>query len=95
MLKSVVLVLSLLPLSQVFLHLLQSTDASSQIMLGFLARSIFSAVTLISFYSALSATVIPIHQQQASLFEKHIIQIYRYVPMLFLAGMLSYLAIAL
>lgn len=95
MLKSVMLVLSLLPLSQVFLNLLHSTDATSQIMLGFLAISIFSAVTIISFYSALSATVIQINQPQASLFEKQIIQIYRYVPMLFLAGMLSYLAMAL
>ena len=92
MLKSVVLILSLLPLSQLFINLLHSTDANSQIMLGFLALSIFSAVTIISFYRALTATVSQIHQQHASLFQKQMIQIYRYIPMLFLSGILSYLA---
>ena len=90
--KSIVLVLSLLPLSQVFLHLLQSTDASSQIMVGFLAMSMFSAFSIISFYSALNATIIQIKSEQASSLEQNIFKIYRYVPMLFLTVMVSYLA---
>ncbi|OTG67525.1 hypothetical protein [Acinetobacter silvestris] len=92
MLKSVLLVLSLLPLSQFFLNLLQGIDASSQIILGFLAISIFTAFTIISFYSALSATIIQINQPSASVFEQQIMRIYRYLPMLCLTVMVSYLA---
>ena len=92
MLKSVLLILSLLPMSQFFISLLQSTDASSQIMVGFLAMSMFSAFSIISFYSALNATVIQIKSEQASSLEQNIFKIYRYVPMLFLTVMVSYLA---
>lgn len=92
MLKSVLLILSLLPMSQFFINLWQTTDASSQIMVGFLAISLFSAFAIISFYSALSATFIRIKQEQTSQFEFNLIKIYRYIPMLFLAAMVSYLA---
>lgn len=92
MLKSVLLILSLLPMSQFFINLWQTTDASSQIMVGFLAISLFSAFAIISFYSALSATIIRIKQEQTSPFEFNLIKIYRYIPMLFLAAMVSYLA---
>ncbi|OTG84894.1 hypothetical protein [Acinetobacter sp. ANC 4648] len=92
MLKSVLLVLSLLPLSQFFINLVQGTDTSSQIVLGFLAISIFSAFTIISFYSALNATVMQINLQSVSSLEKQLVQIYRYLPMLCLTVMVSYLA---
>lgn len=93
MLKSVLLVLSLLPMSQLFLNVWQSTEGSSQIMLGFFAISLFSALTLLSFCFALQATVIKLEQAEMSRFEQAVVQLYRYVPMLSLASMLSYLAL--
>ena len=93
MLKSVLLILSLLPLSHFFLNLWQNTDGSSQIMVGFFAMSLFSASTLVSFLSALHATIKQLHAQNYSLFEQQLFNVYRYVPMVFLTGMLSYLAL--
>ncbi|NHB56717.1 hypothetical protein [Acinetobacter shaoyimingii] len=90
-LKSVLLVLSLLPLSQFFINLWHATDANSQIMLGFMGISIFTAWSLVSFCSALSTTVMRLNQH-ASTFEAWIIKIYGYVPMLSLTAMMSYLA---
>lgn len=92
MLKSVLLILSLLPLSHFFFNLWQSTEGSSQIVVGFFAISLFSASTLISFSSALHATVMQLREQDYSQLEQHIFQLYRYVPMGFLTVMLSYLA---
>lgn len=91
-LKSVLLILSLLPISQGILSLWQMSDASSQIIVGFIALSIFSAVLILSFYSALKATLIKFAaQQEISKFEQAILSIYAYIPMLCLAAMLSYL----
>ncbi|WP_297426079.1 hypothetical protein [uncultured Acinetobacter sp.] len=92
MLKSVLLVLSLLPMSQMFLNGWQATEGSSQIMVGFFAISLFSAVTLLSFYFALQATLAKLQQQEMTVLEQRVIQLYRYVPMLSLASMLSYLS---
>lgn len=93
MLKSVLLILSLLPLSQFFISLWQYTDGSSQIMVGFMAISVFSAISIISFCSALHASVMNIQQdEQPSTFEQAVVKLYRYVPMLSLAVMMSYLA---
>jgi hypothetical protein len=91
MLKSVLLILSLLPLSQGFLHLWQSTEGSSQIMVGFFALSLMSSCLLLSFWSALQATVLKLEPEQASCFEQAVVKVYRYLPMLSLAAMLSYL----
>ena len=50
----------------------------------------------LSFYSALKATVLKIVlEQQISNVEQAIVSIYRYVPMLSLAAMLSYLTATL
>lgn len=96
MLKSVLLILSLLPLSQGILTLWQMSDATSQIMVGFIALSIFSAILILSFYSALKVTVLKvILEKQISALEKTVVSIYRYVPMLSLAAMLSYLTATL
>lgn len=92
MLKSVLLILSLLPMSQFFLNVWQNLDANSQIMMGFLGVSVFSALAIISFYSALNATVSKFNLDDLSAFDVVLVKIYRYLPMLFLAGMLSYLA---
>ena len=91
MLKSVLLILSILPVSQGMLYLWQSTEGSSQIMVGFFAISLMSSLLALSFYSALKATVAKLKPEQISVLEQLIIRIYRYLPMLSLAAMLSYL----
>ncbi len=91
MLKSVLLILSLLPMSQFFMNLWQDADANSQIMIGFMAISVFSAVSIISFCSALNFTVVQLKTEFSSFAERYIVKFYRYVPMLFLVSMLSYL----
>lgn len=92
MLKSVLLVLSILPLSQGILHLWQTTEGSSQIMVGFFALSMMSSLFVLCFYSALKATVMNLKQDESSIFEQSIVKIYRYVPMLSFAAALSYIA---
>ncbi|ATO18851.1 hypothetical protein BS636_03810 [Acinetobacter sp. LoGeW2-3] len=93
MLKSVFLVLSILPASQGILHLWQSTEGSSQIMVGFFALSLMSSLLALCFWSALKASVMDVKQQEISSFERGVVQLYRYIPMLSLASMLSYLAV--
>lgn len=91
MLKSVLLILSLLPISQFFMNIWQDADASSQIMIGFMAISVFSALTILSFYSALNMTFVHLKTEFSSLLEQYLVKIYRYIPMLSLAAMVSYL----
>lgn len=96
MLKSILLILSLLPISQGILAIWQMSDASSQIMVGFVALSLFSALLILSFYSALKATVLKVViDEKISDVEQTVVSIYRYVPMLSLAAMLSYLTASL
>lgn len=92
MLKSVLLVLSLLPISQFFMSLWQMTEGGSQIVVGFMAISLFSAIAIVSFYHALNATVMRLEQQEPAAFEQRLVKVYRYVPMLSLTVMMSYLA---
>lgn len=91
MLKSVLLILSLLPISQGILSLLHATEGSSQIMVGFFAISLFSALFILCFWSALKTTVLKLKQQQISALEQGAVNVYRYIPMLFLTAMMSYL----
>jgi hypothetical protein len=91
MLKSVLLILSLLPISQGILTLWNATEGSSQIMVGFFAISVLSALFVLCFWSALKATVLNLKQEHASALEHSVVKIYRYIPMLFLAAMMSYL----
>ena len=93
MLKSVLLILSLLPVSQGIMLLWLYTEGSSQIMVGFFAISLMSSMLALSFWSALQATVAKLKQEHSNVFEKAVVNLYRYVPMLSLAGMLSYLAV--
>lgn len=92
MLKSVLLVLSLLPLSHFFMQLWASAEESSQIMIGFMAMSLFSSFVIISFFSALKVTVQKLKVLDQSTFEQTMVKAYCYVPMLSLAVMMSYLA---
>jgi len=91
MLKSVLLILSLLPISQGILSLWNATEGSSQIMVGFFAISLFSALFVLCFWSALKATVLKLTQEHASALEQAVVKVYRYTPMLFLTAMMSYL----
>ena len=91
MLKSVLLILSMLPVAQGVLSVWQSTEGSSQIMVGFFAISLFSTWAVLSFWSALKATVLTLDQVQITALEQKVVMFYRYTPMLFLAGMVSYL----
>ena len=91
MLKSVLLILMLLPITEGALSLWQATEGSSQIMVGFFAISVFSALLVLCFWSALKATVLSLKQEQISALEHRVVKIYCYIPMLFLAAMMSYL----
>ena len=93
MLKSVFLVLSILPFSQGVLHVLQTTEGSSQIVVGFFALSVMSSLLALSFWSALKAIDFHLTEENSSRFESAVVQFYRYIPMLSLAAMVSYLAI--
>ena len=92
MLKSVLLVLSLLPLSHFFMQLWTSTEGSSQIVVGFMAISVFSACAILSFHSALNATLQQLQDDHSSALEQRLVNAYRYVPMFSLTVMMSYLA---
>ena len=91
MLQAVLVMLSRLPISQFFLNIWQVADANSQIMIGFMAISVFSALSIISFYNALNLTEFQLKTEFSSLLEQYLVRSYRYVPMLFLAAMMSYL----
>ena len=91
MLKSVLLVLSLLPVSYLLLNLWQGTEGSSQIMIGFMAISIFSAIAIIGFYGALKATVHEWTAGTLNALESAMVKAYRTVPMLSYLAMMSYL----
>jgi hypothetical protein len=54
---------------------------------------LMSSMLALSFWSALQATVAKLKQEHSTIVEKAVVNLYRYVPMLSLAGMLSYLAL--
>ena len=94
MLKSVLLILSLLPISEGALSLLQTTEGSSQIMIGFFALSMLSAWFVLCFLSALKTTVWD-NQEMISRYEQLLFKVYRYIPMLFLSSLVAYLSVHL
>ena len=94
MLKSVLLILSLLPISESTLSLWQATEGSSQIMIGFFALSMLSAWFVLCFLSALKTTVWD-NQEMISRYEQLLFKVYRYIPMLFLSSLVAYLSVHL
>ena len=94
MLKSVLLILSLLPISEGVLSLWQITEGSSQIMIGFFALSMLSAWFVLCFLSALKTTVWD-NQEMISRYEQLLFKAYRYIPMLFLSSLVAYLSVQL
>ncbi|MDR2062670.1 MAG: hypothetical protein LBQ29_14870 [Acinetobacter sp.] len=92
MLKSVLLILALLPMSEGALTLWQATEGSSQIIIGFFALSMFSAWLVLCFLSALKTTVW--HRADLiSKYEQFLFKAYRYIPMLFLSSLVAYLSL--
>ena len=94
MLKSVLFILSLLPISEGALSLWQTTEGSSQIMIGFFALSMLSAWFVLCFLSALKTTVWD-NQEMISKYEQLLFKAYRYIPMLFLSSLVAYLSVQL
>ncbi|MFA2971565.1 hypothetical protein ACYU0V_16510 [Acinetobacter sp. X9] len=94
MLKSVLLILGLLPIAEVSLKLWLSTEGSSQIMIGFFALSIVSAWLMVSFFTALKASVWKA-KQLSTQYEQFLFRAYRYVPMVFLSSLVAYLSLQL
>ncbi|MFW1951849.1 hypothetical protein [Acinetobacter beijerinckii] len=92
MLKSVLLILSLLPMSQAALNLWQAAEGSSQIMIGFFALTMLSVWFLLCFLSALKTTVWD-NQEMISKYEQLLFKAYRYIPMLFLSSLVAYLSV--
>ena len=94
MLKSVLFILSLLPISEGALSLWQTTEGSSQIMIGFFALSMLSAWFVLCFLSALKTTAWD-NQEMISRYEQLLFKVYRYIPMLFLSSLVAYLSVHL
>lgn len=94
MLKSVFLILSLLPISEAALSLWQTTEGSSQIMIGFFALSMFSALFVLCFLSALKTSVWD-NNELVSKYEQLLFKTYRSIPMLFLSSLVAYLSVQL
>ncbi|MFM6957112.1 MAG: hypothetical protein ACKOXD_00720 [Acinetobacter sp.] len=92
MLKSVLFILSLLPMSEGALSLWQTTEGSSQIMIGFFALSMLSAWFVLCFLSALKTSVWSNHEL-ISKYEQLLFNAYRYIPMLFLSSLVAYLSV--
>ncbi|OJU83253.1 MAG: hypothetical protein BGN93_10285 [Acinetobacter sp. 39-4] len=92
MLKSVLLILILLPITEGALSLWQATEGSSQIMIGFFALSMLSARLVLCFLSALKTTVWN-NDETISQYEQLMFKAYRYIPMLFLSCLVAYLSV--
>ncbi len=92
MLKSVSLILMLLPIAEGALSLWQATEGSSQIMIGFFALSMLSAWFVLCFLSALKTSVWNNHEL-ISKYEQLLFNAYRYIPMLFLSSLVAYLSV--
>ena len=104
-LKSIVLILALLPISHTLMQLWLQTEGGSQIVVGFVAISVFSALSIVAFIFALLCSNIQpqtevLSQQLAlgevqrdeQLHQQKILRIYQHIPMLFLMTMMSYLS---
>lgn len=94
MLKSVALILSLLPMSQAALRLWQAAEGSSQIMIGFFALTMLSAWFVLCFLSALKTSVWH-NDEIISKYEQILFKTYAYIPMLFLSSLVAYLSVEL
>ena len=95
MLKSVLLVLSLLPVSHFILDFWQTVEGSSQIMVGFFATSLIGALVFLSFWAALKTSAVELTMEIPNRWEECMLKLYRHLPMSVLAVILSYLSVQL
>jgi hypothetical protein len=83
-----------LPLGEAALNAWQTTEGSSQIMIGFFALSLFSTWFVLCFVSALKTSVW--HRDEfISSYEQLLFKAYRSVPMVFLSSLVAYLSVQL
>ncbi|TXJ09066.1 MAG: hypothetical protein E6Q25_04205 [Acinetobacter sp.] len=87
MLKSILMILAILPMSHGLLDLLAQTEGSSQIIIGFFSLSIISASVILAFLTALHATTWQCEMIEHKA-EQRIFKLYRQLPMLFLTVIL-------
>ncbi len=92
MLKSVLLILSLLPVCEGALNLWQTAEGSSQIVIGFFAISLLSTWFIVCFLSALKTSIWNISNIIPK-YEQFIFKAYRALPMFFLSGLVAYLTV--
>lgn len=90
MLKSILMILAILPISHVLLGLLQQTEGSSQIMIGFWGVSVLSASCIIAFVLALQATSWQSDLVQTRV-EQWLFKVYRQVPMILFTGLVLFI----
>ncbi|WP_151708511.1 hypothetical protein [Acinetobacter brisouii] len=92
MLKAISLIAGLLPAQHIANILWHVSDAESQIVLGFFALSLFYACASLGFIAALHVLNASMTLEH-NLLEQRMIKVYQHVPMLFLAGVVSYLVV--
>ena len=90
MLKSVLVVLALLPIGQFLFDLLAQAEGSSQIMIGFFTISMMSASVILAFLTALKSTVAECDLVENKA-QQWAFKLYRQVPMLSFVAILMYL----
>ena len=90
MLKSVLVVLALLPIGQFLFDLLAHAEGSSQIMIGFFTISMMSASVILAFLTALKSTVVECDLVETKS-QQWLFNIYRQVPMMTFVAIIMYL----
>lgn len=90
MLKSILVILALIPISNTLVGLLATAEGSSQIMIGFFTLSMMSASCILAFIAALKSTVIECDLVETKA-QKAMFKVYRQIPMVFFVSILMYL----
>ena len=90
MLRSVLIILALLPMSQFLFDLLSNAEGSSQIMIGFFTISVMSASCILAFITALKSTVSECEFVENKI-QEVMFKVYRQMPMVFFVSILMYL----
>ncbi|MEB3767013.1 hypothetical protein [Acinetobacter sp. MD2] len=90
-LKTVLIILAILPIAQVYVHLWHISHASSQIVLGFFAVSLLCSSFMVGFICALQVLHLPLLAELTAL-EQRIVTYYQRVPMLFFVILVAYIS---
>ncbi|WP_343598027.1 hypothetical protein [Acinetobacter sp.] len=89
-LKTVTLILGLLPVQEVYVQLWKISQESSQIIFGFFAVSLFYSWLSIGFICALQMSHMSLSLARSDV-EQRLIQYYKQVPMLFFVLLVAYI----